>query len=127
VDNFDYLNYIKNNPLLNEIKINNPNDIFQVTDNGRKVIEEVYQYFMFIEKYVKTKEDLIIDESFNSGKLFNDAFYLYNCSSKHGENVILDNQANKIEDYLKKYEKVFGEDEEAMELLNNWKKQGWIK
>ena len=27
MDNFDYIKYLKNNPLLNEIKINNPNNI----------------------------------------------------------------------------------------------------
>lgn len=116
--------------LFNEIKINNPNDMFQVTEVGRKVIEEVHQCFMFIEKYTKNKEDLIIDESFNSGNKFNNAFYLYNCSSKYGENIILDNSINKIEDYLKKYDKVFGIEEdtvEALAFISYWKEQGWIK
>lgn len=33
MENFDYIKYLKNNPLLNEIKVNNPNDPKRIFTN----------------------------------------------------------------------------------------------
>jgi len=121
----EYDEVLKDN--LDEIKINNPTDIFQVTEEGRKGIEEIYQLEQLLDKWGGDQSDRIRDLLQGLEKYAN-MFWLYVVSSKYGESIIQDNGINKIKDFKDKYiTKLGGEEEEANWMLEFWKKQGWIK
>ncbi len=116
---------IKLTELFNEIKVNNPNEVFQVTEEGRKTVEEAYQIILLVKKYLDIDSPHEIDD-FNQDKYVKaDLFYIL--SSKYGENVIRDGGINKVNDYIQRYIKVWGDKETGLEDLKSFKEYGWIK
>lgn len=111
--------------LFNEIKVNNPNDIFHVTELGKQVNDGVYQLHMALNKINDDKlRDSIMDlDNFN----LQNWFYIIN--SKYGENIIETDKPNKLQDYLQNYDNKMGDEDgkEALIYFENFKKKGWIK
>ncbi len=122
MDNFDVTGWNRKR-YLDEIKINNPNDIFQVTGEGKKAFQDYSQLVKLTEKYITTDAIGYFDDAKK-----NDWFYLLNFSIIIDESLIDVDTVNKLENYLKSTENILGWNEkEAVEFLNNFKKQGWIK
>lgn len=115
--------------LLDEIKVNNPKDIFQVTELGRKSLDDIFKLEDLINEWGGKKSDLIRDSFFEGSNKYNEIYQLYICSSKYGENIIQDNGINKIEDFKKLYDQKIGDEDgtEAEQMYKAWKEQNWIK
>lgn len=112
------------NKNLQEIKINNPNTIFRVTDKGKEYIED----FVLLEKLSDKFEigELIKNEGPES-EIFRFSQLLYIYSDKYGEGIILIDKPNKLEDYMSKHFKIWSDDEnESKRDLKSFIKLGFI-
>lgn len=110
---------------INEIKINNPVDVFTVTDYGRQTVND----FVTMEK---------LSQKFGCGELLKDSgpeseLYripqlLYIFSDTYGEGIIQMNEINRKEDYLRIYTTRWDENpDNAIESLEDFKKLNLIK
>ena len=98
------------NRLLQEIRINNPNTIFRVTDKGKEYIED---YYKLIELSVKFDVHELLGNEGPESNIFQASQLLYILSDKYGENIILLDKPNKLEDYINRYRDIWDDDIEG--------------
>ena len=110
---------------INEIKINNPSDIFIVTNLGRQRVEE----FVTMEKLSENfgVSELLKNEGPDFEK-YRIPQLLYIFSDTYGEGIIQMNEINRKEDYLRIYMALWDDEgNNAIEELENFKKFNLIK
>jgi hypothetical protein len=111
------------NKLLQEIKVNNPNTIFRVTDKGKEYIEDFIRLEKLSEKF--NIGELVKDEGPES-ELFRVSQLLYIFSDKYGEDIISIDKPNKLEDYISKYVTIWGDEPTSKPDLKTFIKFGFI-
>jgi DNA-binding PadR family transcriptional regulator len=121
MDNFDVTKWNRDRYLA-EIKVNNPNDIFHVTELGKQAFQDFINLNRIVGKYITDDTIGIFDDTKNKNW-----WDLLNYSIAVDEAVIDLEKTNKLENYLKSYNDIFGDDKEALSYLESYKKQGWIK
>lgn len=127
MDNFDYLDYIKNNPLLNEIKINNPKDFFYVTEEGKQALENYYKLNEILKFFGEEDPIDFIHSIDNFPKKWFEALHL---AIYVDEKLLSINGINKISNFIDRMLNNLGEvetEEEAKDILDELKKLNWIK
>jgi hypothetical protein len=112
--------------ILKEIKINNPSDVFHVTDEGKLAAEDYYKIKTLLEKYIG-HSDIDLDQILLEikGSQYLD---LLQFSVFVDERIINKNAINKYSEVLDKGERIVGwEEDELKGYLENFKKHNWIK
>jgi hypothetical protein len=103
------------NRLLSEIKVNPVSRGFEVTDKGKEYIEDYYKLIELSAKF--DVQELLNDEGPESN-IFKASQMLFILSNKYGENIILLDKPNKLEDYINQYRDIWDDDiEEAKKYL----------
>jgi len=106
--------------LLNEIKIQNPNTIFHITDKGKEALTN-YNIMMRAagDLGLEIVDYLMDDRNFSNINLFN-------IFGPDGERMI-DIKNNTIESYLERYRKIWDDDDESAKIhLRMFINKGWI-
>jgi hypothetical protein len=106
--------------ILDEIKIQNPNHIFHITDKGIQVLKDMGLISNLGNKY-KIMEDIVEtrSETYNIANIFS-------IFSKNGENIIKDKN-NTLEEYIKIFMERWEDDEEsAKSYLKDFMKNDFI-
>lgn len=110
--------------LFNEIKVNNPNEVFQVTKEGEQAYKDYHTLHKLVVKYITDDYIGVFDDVTNSSKWWD----LLNFSIMLDENLIKIGIINQNKIYLDKAINDIGwEVEDAIKYLEGIRKQGWIK
>lgn len=115
--------------ILNEIKINNPTDIFKVTDEGIQAVKDYHTLVKLIEKYTDTDPiENMLGMGVNENETNKDMLDLLNWSVIIDESIIDLNKPNKYSDVFEKNDRILGHDEDSIKsMMASFKEQGWIK
>ena len=98
------------NRLLSEIKVNLVSRGFEVTDKGKEYIEDYYKLIKLSAKF--DIQELLNNEGPESN-IFQVSQMLFIFSNKYGENIILLDKPNKLEDYITRYRDIWDGDIEG--------------
>jgi hypothetical protein len=98
------------NKLLSEIKVNPVSRGFEVTDKGKEYIEDYYKLMKLGAKF--NIQELLSNEGPESNT-FQASQILFILSDKYGENIILLDKPNKLEDYINRYRDIWDADIEG--------------
>lgn len=110
--------------LFNEIKVNNPVEVFQVTEEGKQAYKDYHTLHELVVKYVTDDHIGVFDDVEGSSKWWD----LLNFSIMVDENLIKIGIINQNKIYLDKAINDIGwEEKKALEYLEGIRKQGWIK
>lgn len=110
---------------LNEIKVNNPINVFHVTDLGREMVENFVALEKLAEKF--GVNELLKDEG-PEQEIFAQTQLLYIFSDTYGEGIIKMKEINRLEDYESKCSKIWDEiTENNLYQLETFKKLNFIK
>ena len=103
---------------ISEIKINNPNNSFQVTDYGRQIVEDITNIFKLAEKL--NISELLHDQGSES-EIFQYAHNLQIWSDTHGESMIKMSGNNTLEEYDSLYLSIWDDDvEQGRKVLKKY-------
>jgi hypothetical protein len=98
------------NKLLSEIKVNPVSRGFEVTDKGKEYIED---YYKLIELSAKFDVQELLNNEGPESNIFQASQILFILSDKYGENIILLDKPNKLEDYINRYRDIWDADIEG--------------
>jgi hypothetical protein len=116
--------------ILKEIKINNPTDVFRVTDTGKQAYYDYHSLVKILDRYIENEDyiELMLSLGVKENQTNQTMLNLLNFSVVEDERILNLNDTNKISEFIEKGERIMGWSEsEARALISEFKKEGWIK
>jgi hypothetical protein len=110
--------------ILKEIKINNPSDIFIITDKGKEALQNYHNLNKLLEYFGAEPLELMSDADLPAW------FDILNLSIYEDEKIISTSKENNVKDFIYKLINYLGSvenEEEAKDLLKDLKNRGWIR
>jgi len=122
---FNLNKYLYNNPLLSEIKVNNPSKTFRLTDKAKAELNEWKLLNKLVDKFTNDEGDKIYDELHD----FDLYMEVLNITIFEDEKILKIDEPNNLNEFIDGLVNKlgwYGDDKDAKGLIDNWVKRGWI-
>jgi len=122
---FNLNKYLYNNPLLSEIKVNNPSKTFRLTDKAKAELNEWKLLNKLVDKFTNDEGDKIYDELHD----FDLYMEVLNITIFEDEKILKIDEPNNLNEFIDGLVNKLGwyeDDKDAKGLIDNWVKRGWI-